>query len=98
MQIAPTVALNQVRRRRSPANEVARRRPDPALSKTDDRRADSRIIGRVDVGSAFGRASQSMKFRRSATLFVLVLALVESGFSRITAAQPQPSERDFLSR
>ena len=39
-----------------------------------------------------------MKFRRSAILFVLALALVESGCSRITAAQAPPSERDFLSR
>jgi len=49
-----------------------------------------------------------MKFRRSAALFVLTLAIVVSGFSRTLdvvagfsrtlAAQPQPSERDFLSR
>ena len=39
-----------------------------------------------------------MQFRRSAVLFVLSLAFVESGSSRITAAQAQPSERDFLSR
>jgi Tol biopolymer transport system component len=34
-----------------------------------------------------------MKFRRSAALFVLTVALGASG-----SAQPQPSERDFLSR
>ena len=49
-----------------------------------------------------------MQFRRSAILFVLGLALVESGFSRIDGvvsafspsllAQSQSSERDFLSR
>src|SRR5262245_46400117 len=46
-----------------------------------------------------------MKFRRSTALFVLALGAtlvglsgVESSFGRIAAAQPQPSERDFLSR
>ena len=39
-----------------------------------------------------------MQFRRSAILFVLAVAVGESGFSRLATAQAQPAERDFLSR